>query len=130
MKAIVNVSKSSAYAEYNGHTFEVSELLSMGFSLNINGVNTDFSFKEVLIVDVFREKKLITEKHMGIFSKEYAVIKKYLEVNQISDLRLNSPVGYKKQTYKQKCLKLNSALRLMVHKDSFSKVYRIICGSR
>ena len=52
MKAIVNVNKESQYAKLNGRTFPVKELLNSTICLNINGVSTDFSFKEVFIVDI------------------------------------------------------------------------------
>lgn len=55
MKAIINVSKGSAYSQYNGLTFEVKEVLSKSVAVDINGVTTDFSFSEVMIVDIYQE---------------------------------------------------------------------------
>lgn len=61
MRAIVNVKKGSAYAKYNGLTFEVSETRAdtwnekTRITLNINGANTDFSENEVIIVDFANE---------------------------------------------------------------------------
>lgn len=52
MEAIVYVSSSSAYAKYNGHTFEIVEILSKQICLLINGTKVDFGFEEVLIVNV------------------------------------------------------------------------------
>lgn len=55
MKAIINVNKKSAYADFNGRTFEVTEILDTRVSLNILGTVTDFSHKEVSIVDIDTE---------------------------------------------------------------------------
>lgn len=55
MKAIINVSNGSTYALYNGLTFEVKEVLSRFVAVDINGVTTDFSFSEVMIVDIYQE---------------------------------------------------------------------------
>ena len=55
MKAIINVQKGSAYAKYNGLTFEVRELMSSTIALDMNGQTTDFNFDEVLIVDLINE---------------------------------------------------------------------------
>ena len=55
MKAIVNVNANSAYANFNGYTFEVKEVLSKIVALNINGNTVDFSHNEVLIVDFTKE---------------------------------------------------------------------------
>ncbi len=54
MKAIVNVSKGSAYSKYNLLTFDV---LSNLISLNIQGKTVDFQHKEVIIVDIEEEFK-------------------------------------------------------------------------
>ena len=61
MKAIVNVNKKSAYAKYNGLTFEVESVLSQQVALAIpnaitNRIDTvDFGHSEVLIVDIKQE---------------------------------------------------------------------------
>lgn len=60
MKAIIKVSKNSSFAKFNGHTFEVKEVLSANsnnpiFAMNINGSTTDFTSKEIMIVDLFSE---------------------------------------------------------------------------
>lgn len=52
MKAILNVSKFNQYSKFNFRTFDVVEVLSTGFCLNINGVKTDFSHTEVILVDI------------------------------------------------------------------------------
>ena len=52
MKAIINVNKKSAYADFNGRTYEVVEVLEKRISLNILGTTTDFTPKEVIIVDI------------------------------------------------------------------------------
>jgi hypothetical protein len=60
MKAIINVPKGSSYANRNGLTFDVFEILSKVVVLDIEGITTDFSFKEVLIVDIQEEVKNYT----------------------------------------------------------------------
>ena len=55
MKAILNVSKFNQYSKYNGLTFDVVELLRSMVALNIEGRTTDFTFKEVIIVDIKNE---------------------------------------------------------------------------
>lgn len=52
MQAILNVNSGSAYAKYNGLTFEVKEVLNGIVALKINSNTVDFSFAEVLIVDI------------------------------------------------------------------------------
>jgi len=68
MKAIVNVNKKSAYAKYNGLTFEVELVLSQQVVLSIinsdfsdtKPITTDFGHSEVLIVDIKQEIKQLT----------------------------------------------------------------------
>lgn len=61
MKAIVNVNKKSAYAKYNGLTFEVESVLSQQVALAVPNAITnridsvDFGHSEVLIVDIKQE---------------------------------------------------------------------------
>jgi hypothetical protein len=60
MKAIIKVSKNSSFAKFNGHTFEVKEVLSANstnpiFAMDINGSTTDFTSKEIIIVDLVSE---------------------------------------------------------------------------
>lgn len=59
MKVIINIkNKRSQYAKFNGLTFEVAELMfgSMGVLLRQGNFNqTDFSFDEVIIVDLMEE---------------------------------------------------------------------------
>ncbi len=63
MKAIVRVNKRSAYAKYNGHTFEVKEVLSRAVALRIDEETVaDFLHKEVLIVDFAYNKKLYHDR--------------------------------------------------------------------
>jgi len=52
MKAVVKVNKNSAYAQYNGHTFEVKEIMDKAVALSINDTITDFGHSEVILVDV------------------------------------------------------------------------------
>lgn len=56
MKAIVKVHKLSSYAKYNYLTFDVKEVVSRNLiALNVNESTVDFSFKEVIIVDLQKE---------------------------------------------------------------------------
>lgn len=52
MKAIIKVNKFSSYAHYNGHTFDVAELMEKTIALSIHGTVTDFGLSEVIIVDL------------------------------------------------------------------------------
>ena len=84
MQAIVNVSKKSAYAHLNGHTFEVREVMHSNnsnmpmFGLDIEGQTLDFSAKEVIIVAL---------KH-HVHASKYRLnvngaLLKYAEINKI-----------------------------------------------
>jgi len=61
MEAIVNVNKGSSQAKNNGLTFRVKEILNSIIALEIPSeemgldLTTDFSFKEVFIVDFEKE---------------------------------------------------------------------------
>lgn len=62
MRAIVNVKKGSAYAKYNGLTFEVAETRAdewnekkSRITLKIKDVNVDFALEEVIISDFQKE---------------------------------------------------------------------------
>lgn len=56
MKAILKVHKNSAYANYNGLTFEVNSIVSNKLlNLQFDGFTADFSCKEVIIVDINTE---------------------------------------------------------------------------
>lgn len=77
MQAIVKVSKKSAYAHLNGHTFHVKEVLFNGnsapvFALNIGGTTTDFTAKEVMLVGINQENM-----------SKFLAIKKYAKINNI-----------------------------------------------
>ena len=75
MKAIIKVSKNSSFAKFNGHTFEVKEVLSANtnnpiFAMDINGSTTDFTSKEIMIVDLSIEfnKSLAAPIKIALFS--------------------------------------------------------------
>jgi hypothetical protein len=80
MKAIVNVSKGSAYAKYNGLTFEVRQLLNEVVALVINEQTVDFYFKEVVIVEV---KKELENAFNNNKVQDFVKLKKYAELNGI-----------------------------------------------
>ena len=62
LKAILNVHPKSQYAEHNGMTFSIVEMLSAGdglnFCLDIYGDAVDFTWKEVLVVDFSHELQM------------------------------------------------------------------------
>jgi hypothetical protein len=62
MKTIVNVKITSVMSIYNGLTFEVINVTDKTVCLNINNVETDFTHKEVFIVDIKKEIDQISKK--------------------------------------------------------------------
>lgn len=79
MKVILNVSERSFYSKYNGHTFEVLEMLSTVVKLKLPlGQQPDFSFREIRIVDL----DLVMEESFHD-SKKKAFIIGYMKVNSI-----------------------------------------------
>jgi len=66
MKAILKAKSGSAYSAFNGHTFDVVEFNNSYISLQGLGFNTttlvDFTFTEVLIVDLDKENRAIESK--------------------------------------------------------------------
>lgn len=93
MKAIVNIkNKKNYFSKYNGLAFEVKELLSYGVSLL--GVNqeypnnqTDFTFDEVIIVDVKQELKQLqtaaTNAGWVFVKTKWDGLMKYCKMNKI-----------------------------------------------
>jgi hypothetical protein len=79
MKAIINIHKKNQYAKYNGLTFEVKY---MGCTyVGLKGLDTqypenqcDFSFNEVIIVDIQEELRLARE------STEYNALSRYQDL--------------------------------------------------
>ena len=51
MKVIINVHKLSMFAKHNGKTFDAQITNRNYITANINGVDTDLTIKEVMIVD-------------------------------------------------------------------------------
>jgi hypothetical protein len=49
MKAVINVNKHSAYSAYNGHIFEVQDILRNRTTLLVDGNSVDFYGAEVII---------------------------------------------------------------------------------
>jgi hypothetical protein len=83
MKAIIKVSKNSSFAKFNGHTFEVKEVLSANstnpiFAMDINGSTTDFTSKEIMIVD------LVSELNKAITPLLKKSLSCYVKINKIS----------------------------------------------
>jgi hypothetical protein len=85
MKAIVNVSKSSGYSQYNGLTFDVVEVLNNIVCLSIPSRldicrmdRIDFSFREVFIIDL--QKEINNAKGN---EKLFKCLNDYVSVNKI-----------------------------------------------
>lgn len=77
MKAIVtNVHKESPYRKHIGLTYTISFLSHNGVDLNINSVDTFFTFKEINIVDIQNEILKI--------SNPLSMLDVYLETNNIT----------------------------------------------
>ncbi len=51
MQGIIKVHKTSSKAHLNGFTFSIEEIVQGRISLNIDGATTDFSYKEIIIVE-------------------------------------------------------------------------------
>ena len=85
MKAILNVSKFNQYSKYNGYSFEVRELLSSLVSLDVNGVKTDFSHKEVIIIDLQSEYQNAFDDFnwSSTTCDKYRNLNKYMDNNKI-----------------------------------------------
>ena len=82
MKAIVKVNKSSSCAKHNYLTFDVKEIVSRNLiALDINGVTTDFSPKEVIIVDFAKEINSRLNKDVTI---ELMFLWNYQHINKIA----------------------------------------------
>jgi 3-deoxy-D-arabino-heptulosonate 7-phosphate (DAHP) synthase class II len=96
MKAIItNIKKRSAYAKYNGLTFEVKEVLSTLIALQIpdeNGkLNTvDFTFKEVMIVDFEQElqRAYCNANWDNKYLRHFNNLKNYQEIKKIQKIHL------------------------------------------
>lgn len=86
MKAIVNVPKANQYSRFNGLTFEVKDVTNitmglLGLDKNYPNNQTDFSFNEIIVVDLVKE---ISDNvpNKDLFMK----LTKYAEVNKINFL--------------------------------------------
>jgi CYTH domain-containing protein len=99
MKAIINVNKESAYAKYNGHTFEVKEFLSTVAGIKIPHeefaeVTADFSHTEVLIVDLQEElQKAYDNYNWGGDNRTFPNLMSYVKTNNfvMRGLKYNCP---------------------------------------
>ena len=85
MRAVINVPKKNQYSRLNGLTFEVGDIMPNG--LGLVGVNVefpknqvDFSFKELIIVDLVDELKV--SKTGRALSSNFECLLNYCEVNK------------------------------------------------
>jgi len=91
MKAIINLpyNSNSSYRSLNGNTFEIKEVLSILICLLIpNEIgdfkSVDFSFKEVLIVNVNTEiQKAYDSYNCGSDYLTYNILVRYCKENKI-----------------------------------------------
>lgn len=64
MKAIISITnKSSQYSKLNGQTFEIKDFMKesvglLGVDENYPNNQTDFSFNEIIVVDIKKELEL------------------------------------------------------------------------
>lgn len=84
MKAIVNVHKNSAYSHLNGLTFEVVGFGANFAALDIDGVFTDFTHKEIIICDFQKELKESFNKWASKNkANDYSTLSAYQLTNKI-----------------------------------------------
>jgi len=100
MKAIINVNKESAYAKFNGHTFEVKEVLSTAVGIKLSHeefgeVTADFTHTEVFIVDLQEElQKAYGDYNWGNDNHTFPNLILYIKKNNFvtKGLKYNCPV--------------------------------------
>ena len=95
MQAIIWVNKKSQYFNHNGKTFKIGDLLHGGAGLI--GVNeqfpenqTDFSFDEILIVDIVNE--LAKARHESIYgssAEAFSIVKMLNNYCAIRDIKID-----------------------------------------
>lgn len=86
MKAIINVNSKNQYSKFNGLTFPVKEINNSFVAIDLNGATTDFTHKEVLIVDFQKEIQNTRNRNdWGYTSalKELEALKSYQKANNI-----------------------------------------------
>ena len=91
MKAIINTKKTSGFSYLNGHTFEVKEVFSSFFAIEIPSQicegrydTCDFNHNEVLIVDIDAEiQKAFNDHNWGNDHKRYIHLKNYCITKKI-----------------------------------------------
>lgn len=99
MRAIVtNVNPKSSFANCNGLTFEVKEVLTTLVALNVPDEcgkirAVDFTHKEVFIVDIQEElQQAYDDKNWGSDYNTYASLEKYCETKGIKlKVKYNCP---------------------------------------
>lgn len=96
MKAIVSVNPKSSYSRLNGLTFDVIEILSSLIVLNVNGKTIDFTYQELLIVDINIEiqKAKNDADWNSSYLKTFENLKKYCEINKIEYVKPIFKVAY------------------------------------
>lgn len=79
MEAIILVHKTSAYSHLNGQTFTAVSINSSGLVLDVNGIDTFFTFKEVLIVDLQAVVRRSSKQFYKNGDMTYFRLKSYIE---------------------------------------------------
>lgn len=93
MKVIINIkNKRSQYAKFNGLTFKVAELMfgSVGVLLRQGNFNqTDFSYDEVIIVDIVEEIKKVKDSNSINDERAFKILVDYVKLKEISGSTIN-----------------------------------------
>ena len=89
MRAIVKVNKNSAFSHLNGLTFDVKEVLSNIISLDVDGITVDFSFKEVMIVDIQQESQRLYD-----LCNWYGNIDMLVKFNKLNDYKEQNKIKF------------------------------------
>lgn len=84
MKAILKVHKDNQYSKYNGLTFEITNVTHNGVDLDINNVDTFFTFKEILIVNIQNELVKECKKHAIGEQNHTSKLERYIQENEIT----------------------------------------------
>ena len=85
MKAIINVSKKSAYAHYNWQTFEITSMYNTSVDVAIINaigmkITTSFGFEEIIICDLQDELQRAFDKYNWDGNTTYIKLQTYCAV--------------------------------------------------
>ena len=80
MTAIINVNKKSAYAKFNGLTFNVKSIYNTTIDLDINGVTVAFGFSEIIIVNIQAEMQKFFDLYNWDGNTTYIKLQSYCAI--------------------------------------------------